>query len=94
MRHLFLLATAAAWALTGAYAQVPKAEYWIDWDNTAKRCTVVTANPTDKAIVGGGPTRRMSFARSLIACRPQPGRLRPGTALMLGAADDDRIGPD
>jgi hypothetical protein len=57
MRKLLVFSALVISAITTAWAQgqAPKTQFFIDWDNAAKKCVVVTAKPADKDIVGGGP---------------------------------------
>ena len=47
----------AALAITAAPAQqnAPKGKFYVDWDDAAKKCIVVTEKPTLHDVAGGGP---------------------------------------
>jgi hypothetical protein len=65
MREKLLVACAlVAFAATPAPAQTQ--QFWIDWDDAAKKCIVVTAKPTDKTVEGGGPFRSRAEAEAAL----------------------------
>jgi hypothetical protein len=67
-QHCFVLCTFAALACAPALAQnAPRSgQFYIDWDNAAKKCIIVTAKPTDKNIEGGGPFRTRAEAEAAL----------------------------
>jgi hypothetical protein len=39
-------------------------QFYIDWDNAAGKCIIVTQKPTDKTIEGGGPFKTRAEAEA------------------------------
>lgn len=67
MREQYLvLCVLATLAFTPALAQnVPASgPFYIDWDNAAKKCIIVTQKPTDKTVEGGGPFKTRAEAEA------------------------------
>jgi hypothetical protein len=62
--HLLVLCALATFVFTPASAQT--GQFWIDWDNAAKKCIVVTQKPTDKNVEGGGPFRTRADAEAAL----------------------------
>jgi hypothetical protein len=63
-----VLCVLATLAFTPASAQnaPDSAQFYIDWDNAAKKCIVVTQKPTDKTVEGGGPFRTRAEAEAAL----------------------------
>ena len=63
-----VLCVLATLAFTPALAQNAPAsgQFYIDWDNAAKKCTIVTQKPTDKTIEGGGPFKTQAEAEAAV----------------------------
>jgi hypothetical protein len=63
-----VLCVLATLAFTPALAQNAPAsgQFYIDWDNAAKKCTIVTQKPTDKTIEGGGPFKTQAEAEAAL----------------------------
>lgn len=45
-------------------ASAQTGQFWIDWDNVAKKCIVVTKQPADKKIEDGGPFKTQAEAQA------------------------------
>ena len=69
MREQYLvLCVLATLAFTPALAQnvPPSGQFYIDWDNSAKKCIIVTQKPTDKPVDGGGPFKTRAEAEAAL----------------------------
>ena len=66
-QHL-VLCVLATLAFTPALAQSAPAseQFYIDWDNAAKKCIIVTQKPTDKTVEGGGPFKTRAEAEAAL----------------------------
>jgi hypothetical protein len=47
-------------------AFTPPGQFYIDYDNAAKKCIIVTQKPTDKTVEGGGPFRTRAEAEAAL----------------------------
>ena len=55
MKGVMFFSCLSMLAVSSAFAQSSGTQFYVDWDNAAKKCIVVTAKPADKNIEGGGP---------------------------------------
>ena len=61
--HFLVLCALVTFVFTPASAQTD--QFWIDWNNAAKKCIVVTQKPTGN-IEGGGPFRTRAEAEAAL----------------------------
>jgi hypothetical protein len=54
MKKTLLFLTLAALAPASAWAQGTGGKFYVDWDNSAKKCVVVESKPANN-VEGGGP---------------------------------------
>jgi hypothetical protein len=67
VKQAFILSFVAALAMTMASAQSPKAaEYWVDWDFSAKKCIIVNEKPTNPNMHDNGPFKTRAEAENAI----------------------------
>jgi hypothetical protein len=65
-RLVFCVLATLAFTPASAQNAPSPGQFYIDYDDAAKKCIIVTQKPTDKTVEGGGPFRTRAEAEAAL----------------------------